>query len=328
MRTSYTSLKKVVSEYLIKSGKTDFFEEELAYIFANDAVDEIATADTLKKYILHDSLYNGKISCPDNFKYPLQVAYRKKAEPTEDEEIKYTTTEFIQRSVDENCEYKVSLVCSKCKTVDCSCDSYPIEIDATDLALASNPELALMHSRFLAGYSNRAGNYVSNINSEFTIIKPSSNYFFNLPIRIQNCQIPNIDNMMTYSIDDKILEVGGVLTGEILMSYLGRRIDENGFQMIPNEGFVFKAIEGRIMEGFALREYSMNPNSNTERAWMNMQMYAGKQIGSAKSKLRIPDMDQWDQILSNKLLKRVVDDLGYMSNQYTPDRYNPPQMDY
>lgn len=319
MRTEYISIHKVISEYLITTNKNSETDEELALMFADNAIDELMVKDNLKLYIFHGILYNNKVQLPANFRYPLQVAYR--VQERSEDQLQTTVSEYIQRSFDDDCNKVVKVLPSKDK-LNSDCDSYPIEINATDVLLASNPELALNYSKLLVGYSNQPQGLRSNLHGDFTIAKPSRNYFFNLPDKIKSCQVPNLDNFITYTIEDRIIDLNlNNRKTEILVSYTGRRLDDDGFQMIPNEAFVFEAVKARIMQGFALRDYHTSPTQITERMWMNMMQYADRLISKARSRLRIPDADQWDSMMDNIARKRIADDPAIHSNDYYEDRY-------
>jgi len=329
MRTEYISSLKVVSDYLLKSGKLHAndpdFNEDLARIYSDEAIDELMTADSYKIYIGHHTLYNGKTKLYPNFKYPLQVAYRGIDHTGMNDDNSYyktTVAQYVQRSLEDSCNLTVDVSCPKChKTDDCSCESYPMKLDVTHTLLASNPELSVGYTKFLVGYSNQGK---SSMNEGFKVIYPASNYYHSVPNDIRGCMIPDLNDDLTYSVDNKVLTTNSIDNdSQVLISYLGSRMDDDGWLLIPNEPFVFKAVTARIMEGFALYEYNSRPTQSSKDLWITMNAYASREISKAKSKLRIPDPDQWRDMLDRTWLRRLPNRDSTRSNEYFPDEYQP-----
>jgi len=234
----------------------------------------------------------------------------------------------IERSFKDSCGIVVDIKCPKCKIVECDCRaSSPIEIDVKDYMLSSHPQLAQNYSRFLIGGEpnpNGQSYMMSNMHKGFQIIRPTSSYFHRLPQDIKSCQLPNLQTSVEYEIDNKILSVNSEdQNGEILMSYLGTRIDDEGWLMLPDEVYITKAISARISAGFALQEYEIKKTQVAERFWMNMLQYSDKLIAKARSKYRSKDPDQFMNIVLNTVLKRTPSYRDKTSGRLTQDRYQP-----
>lgn len=324
--SEYISLHDVIAEYMILFGEPNNTQkEEFAVIFGDNAVDEIMTRGTYKIYLAHHTLYQGKVKLNSNFMYPIQVFYRTKTDNNKYEKV--TVSEWIKRGYDdEECTIKYNIKCHDCKGKDtCTC-SKPVELDVTEMMLASNPELAIEYNRFLMGYYKTDKFFNAGIYDDFVIINPTQSYFFSLPNKIKNCRVPVVDEYVEYQIDNKVFEVNNTIDAEIIISYIGRRIDDNGLQLVPNEPYIIQAIHARIAQGFAYRDYMIRPSNATRAKWNDLMLYANRLISNAKSKHRRLTPEQWDSLIDNILMKRPIDNMDYRSGLKTPSRYTPPTL--
>ena len=335
-----------MAEFALKySESIQNFDEDIAKMYLDAGIEKVMTADSHKVYVIHLNLnHQGKVRLPSNFKYPLQIAYRDSIS-IDAPMTRTSVIEYIERRLHDSCNITISLDCDKCEKKKCSCkdDSYPIELDVTQTILGANPELMIGYNRFLIGYSNYNNSYRSNIHKGFTIIRPTSNYFFNLPTQIQECQIPSIDDLLEYRLDDGILEVNngsvrnypyGELTncvkkdcltdrsGEVLISYIGSRMDENGFMLIPSLSSVFMYLETYLLQEFAKRTYAFEKNQGARTYWLDMKQETNLLFAKADAQLRIPNKDKWEEITRNILLKNKAEFMTNTSGKYTPDRGN------
>lgn len=345
-RFDYISSGIVLSEFGIKySESNEYFDEDLAKIALDEGVDALLTADSMKTYVaLLDLNHHGKVQAPINFKYPLQIAYRdrpsKSLSLTNNNRI--LVTKWLGECKDDPSHYiDKSDDCPKCKKPICCCNSdlkYTnnyIHNQAVNVELNTDNDINILSGYTVSTVIVSSNKYRSNINQDFTIIRPTSNYFFNLPREIQGCQIPDIDELLEYNIDNKIIEVNNFINynnytinnseryGQILISYLGYNIDDEGFLLVPNERYVVKALEDYLILFFAKRRYNFKPTQMHRAFWMDMKQESMVSMSKAKSKLRRLDMDEWNEVGRQVLKNRNVNSPVNRSGKYTPDVHNP-----
>jgi hypothetical protein len=325
MRTEYISAKEVLNQYIMKMGTDDtsYFDEDVCKIFIDEGMDELTTSSNLEVCIDHITVSNpktGKFKLKSNFVRPVQIAYR--GVPTPEEYYTRTTvSEFVERSLTDGCDVKVALDCPKNKDA-----AWSVEVDVKDYMLASNPAIAQGYSRFLMGHTgSEEGHFQSNLNKGFQIVKPTLSYFHALPQNLKSCNVPYmIGGNLEYSINNKIVQINSDdPCGEILVSYLGRRVDDEGWLLIPNEVFILKALEARVVEGFAKQDYKRAKSQNNRAFWMDMKADADKLIAKAKSKFRIKDPDEFKAIIDNIVRRRVPVNRDRVSGANVKDQYNP-----
>lgn len=325
--------KEIIGEYVTKFKPKNEFDEDSAIMIIESAINELLTADNYSIYIVHEKIYNNKAKLPKNFKYPLQVAYR----TAKIQKEIYSKSDVFQKldfTFSENCHSKLNYKCKRCHETECNCGEYevfPLELKTNDqsssnaVKIDNTPDIAERVSKFLIGYTKYNNTCVSKFNKNFEIIKPTYNYFFNLPNIIKNCNIPNLNTRFEYRISDGIIEVNDTNNyGEVLISYLGKKIDENGLLMIPNERLYIDAIIARLAEGLALIEYNQSQTQSSRVFWMDMSTIATKKVARARNFFKIPNMDNWDEFLNIAWLKRIsYDNIEDKSWRYEPDQYVP-----
>lgn len=347
------SIKNIIQDYINKSGHKGNLNEEYVYIAAEEALDEIITGDGYFEYIILLNLYNQKAELPANFKYPTQVAYRP---PYDIEKSANDLKRYFISTINNNYVENVCLdACTSCKQTKCCCETkewYPIETTDTYVKLVKEPMLATGYSKFLYGvqneYSNNKASFLSELPHnksnleknivrhhiipsftrsqkcpEFQIVRPKSNYFFNLPNELKHCNLPSYDTNLEYSINNRIIQLNNYdyrcnkcnscknknnsceanlpmeRHGEVLISYMGHKVDEEGFRMIPDELYVIKAVTDYIISYMAFIDYSIKRDQSSERYWMNVKMVAEKSIIQARSRYRIPPPDKMSLFLQN-----------------------------
>jgi len=403
---NYISPKSMMMDYLNQSGFTGQLNDELIQIFTNRAIDQVLTGDVHAEYVILLDLYNYKAQLPPNFRYPNQVAYRDMEDPLIPTEH---IPDFIVKSLESTCKKEVKIDgCQTCEETVCCCVERkwnPIKIDANYITLSKHPHLAMGYSKFMYGNVN---SYVNNEDQyrlpehfennkflsdklkriltnkhcfsrsrkcpEFQLVRPTSNYFFNLPERLQYCNIPSYDTNLEYMIQDGVISLNNFQTyncgkckscvgdrysyranrrydrnhpsdyqsrgpceynynpkpnGQVLVSYLGRRMDPEGWLMLPDEEYVKQAILYRVMEFMALREYSKNQTQTTRAYWADMKAIADREIIKAKSRLRMPTFDEWEQFVENHWMKSFpYRDYKRNNNTSRPDQYRLPNESY
>lgn len=179
----------------------------------------------------------------------------------------------------------------------------------------------------------------------FQLVRPTSNYLFNLPSELKACNVPAYDTNLEYRIDDGVISLNNYVKadcgncdgcrnsgaqnrynggdyvgvshgncvynyepdkdGQVLISYLGHRMNDEGFLLIPDNEHAIKAVKLSAMEAIAFMQYSMDKTRQNQQYYLTIQQSAFRARVQAKTKLRIPNSDVWNQFLTNHWLKRL-----------------------
>ena len=362
--TNWISSEYLFSEYIRKSGHSDSIDEEFLLTAIEEAVDMLLTADNYDEYVILLNLHNQKAALPRNFLYPTQVGYRYEfVKDCLSNNLKHHYCNYVTSNMyTNNVLNKKCVLCSKSK---CTCedeDWKPIRL--TNDNTYSNLEIAKEFAEFNYGTIAPDQDYrihqltwltdhlktdkrmgvkqmeglkkcFTRLNKcdDFQIVRPATNYFFNLPNELKLCNIPNYDTNLEYRIDNKIITLNNFEykcnncdkckknescylnypvepNGQVLISYLGRKIDDNGFLMVPDLTYIVKAISEYMIAQVAFLDYSIHKDQIRERYWMNMSKVSNVSMIQAKSKFRTPEPDKFRWFLKRVWSKRFPDTLN------------------
>ena len=172
---------------------------------------------------------------------------------------------------------------------------------------------------------NKSNIPVSNINSEFQIIRYSQHYFHNVDFHIKGCT--NLDHKMLSHCDIEYSITGNILRvnrphGEILISYLGIITDSEGHIMIPDIQEVIDLIKWKCEELVSYREYKKSKNNSDFILYNNAKNEILKLRRAIHSKLNTPSYNAWISFLENHWKRMIPTNRRYANhNKFSPDLY-------
>lgn len=115
-------------------------------------------------------------------------------------------------------------------------------------------------------------------------------------------------NNYCYTISDKTITVN-FKTGQILLSYLSKKTDEDGLPMIPNVVQVIQAILAYIEERLAWIDYRVDKNYQNKAFWELAQNNKQLAIAKAININLMPTPDEMEIITSN--LNKLIPNAKY-----------------
>lgn len=260
----------------------------------------------------------------DDFRAIIQAGYKIDCE--DHPNFSYRVTEYVQKGL-EDCDIKISLSCPKCKKVECGCKSPTVVVDADRIWRAQNPhfEARLMDHYYGYHYIGN-GFYSTGYHPEFRLMRAKQNNFHVLKYHVKDCINLITDCEVEYALNDGKIIVP-FQDGQILLSYLGERLDEEGYRLIPDNPWVIDYLVHYIeekmayIEGRSTKDWSFYAiaKNNAETAFYR-----------AKGKLSIPEYTRFRQFWKNKMNKILAH--GYQDNfnnlnRFLPDRYRLPLED-
>lgn len=327
MITDFVSIETVLQEYLDITGEesldSSYFggvQEDLILKWANDAVERVYNDTQYVHRIALLQVNNFKAELPSGFKYIAQAAYRELAEePCLREEI----VQWTQKTLDSSgCSLKIDLECPKCHKESCGCNSF-VEVNANRLYQDSRPELYTQYMGHFYGHGglNRRG-YKSNYHPDFYLMRKTSTTYFNVPYHIGSCINLNIDCRVEYDIDYPYIIVN-FEKGEILLSYVSEKTDENGYRMVPNLPNVFEAVSTYVDERMAYRKWRREGGNSLRTDWRELKQLREMTIARARSQLSIPAQDEFKQYMDNHW-RKLIPYWNYDKNlgRFQSDRFN------
>lgn len=302
MRTEFVSVSAVVDEWKSDTTYEQDISSDKLKRWANDTAAKLITDEQLEHTIALLNVKDYKAVLPDNFRFIIQAAYRAKSQG------KITREKVVEWSFGamdgSGCKFKVNLECPECHQSSCSCDSTITTVDADVLWASSHPETQVAYMRHFYGFGGNTQRYgqVDNGGPYFKIMRAAQGNFFNSSAFLSGCQTFDVDNVVEYKVMPPSLIVN-FQEGQVLLSYMGAKVDSSGWLMVPNTPYVFEAIHYAIEEKLAHAEYRKRKDGANRAYWSDMLMRRDQMIGRARNKLQIPDADEWMATMQNHFNK-------------------------
>jgi hypothetical protein len=316
MKLNYVSIQNAIQDWIDDDGVADneMVPESLLIKWATDCVNMVPTLENLTHKIAIIPVRNTKIELPKDFKHLIAVAANvweeeKKCKRTGRPEI----TQWIQSTPD--CDLEINLVCDKCKTTSCSCDMPIVEVDVDRIFEMQNPWIYYTHMKtFLGadryGYGDKGE---KPIQAKFMLMRYASNDFFNIRNVLGDC--PNVscqDCKQSFTLDLPFMEVS-FKNGEVLLSYLAHKTDENGDIMIPDHVDMHDAIVSQLSYKFFRREARRNRN-NPKANWQADLVFSRESkaeredaLGKFRTAVSIPETYEFKNWIESNWLQRHPD---------------------
>lgn len=319
----YIHIDNIIQDWVEDTGIVDMKEldETLLIKWTTDAVNMIPLPDNNVHKVAIIQVDNYKATLPEDFLF-LQAAAASvwkdlnKCKPTKREQI----VQWTQKTGD--CELEINLVCPKCHTESCTCDYKSVSVPVDRIWEQSHPQIYYQKYMKLGrvGYGDQpfydpdTGLLISHpdrIEEKFKLMKYQSNDFFRLGYFLGDC--PNVsceDCVNQFRIDLPFIEVD-FPRGEILLSYVGRKTDENGDVMVPDHPDMIDAVLNHLTYKWFAREANRNINNPNKSAQaykaFSREAKAEREdsFGKFRTYVTIPDIHDFQNWLENSWLKRI-----------------------
>lgn len=331
----YVPIQSVLEEYDTYSGGiASRYDEEQILKYADDAIQKAIPTNQLE-YIV-DLLYvqDHKAEMPKNLDVINQIAYRSRDAGGPQRRIKRTELiQWTQNAFDgSGCEYVVTKECPKClkKGDACDCRTQEVIIDVDRIWDLNHPQMRYKHLSHLHKYGGIGNetNWVptSPYNSEFQLMKPASHNFFSPDSYIPGCLNLNEKLLANQTVEYKISN--GVLTtnlkdGDIILSYMGQRVDEDGWHMVPDDSDVFMLINFWLDTMFLRREARLERDSFKYQLYQDANANRIQKLREVREKYDQPGFDEWMNYLDNVWKRNVPRDNPHNEmNMYRGDSYH------
>lgn len=335
MRTPHVSISNAVNDWIQDSGLDHgAVDEVLLKKWATDVLRWISSNQNLKHRVALLQVENYKAKLPDDFKLLAQAA----ANPDYSAPCDCTATptpsccgnssqpgpasgpprsrredlvQWVQGSLEKECELEINLICPACHETKCTCGSPVVEVDVDRIWEQSHPEIYYRHFDKIGRFGNGPGPWsngdtkYSYYSPKFKLMKWAGNDFFQLTHFLTKC--PNVDCKgcsNEFQLDLPYIEVD-FEKGELLISYLGIYLDENGEMMIPDHPDVFEAIFWHLEHKYLWREYRKTKEPILRQDSQIAKQEREQAIGMANGALDIPEFAEFKNWLDNQHYKRT-----------------------
>lgn len=297
-----------------------------------DVAEGIARKMLIKSQLRHEICllkvkdYVGML--PDNFGYVIQAAFRRDAKNDKKSNVRTRISKWVKDLYD-GCQIEMYLKCPRCHEEKCDCDSKITTIEVDRTWEMNNPQLFVHYMDHFHGYGNMtAEGPRCTYDNDFILMGYRSNTMFNVPYHISKCVNINLDCTIEYELDNPKMIVN-CEEGQVLLSYLGYRTDEDGYRMVPDDEYVVSAILAGMEEIYALKRYRKKQDNKTRTFWLDMKNEAFTKLTVAKSRLSFMDQDEFLVFLENHWRKRIPYSTYYQNlDRKSPDVSRFPNESY
>jgi hypothetical protein len=321
MKTSFVSILAPIYDWIEDNGiRNDEISESMLVKWATDPIKWVKTTDQHAHRITILQVENYKAELPNDFELIAQVAGKvdpripcenceKQGRPSEKFRNKTTREQMVQwlhSTLERECELELNLKCPRCHETTCDCTTPAIEVDVDRAWEMSHPEIYYGHytriGRFGYGPGHDPYSYYTD---EFRLMRYATNDYFRTNAFLTDC--PNVDCRechLSFILEPPYIEVD-FARGELLLSYLGKKLDENGDLMVPDHPDVFSAIYWHLEYKWWWREYRRKNNQNDFRKFKEAERQREDAIGMARSALTNPEFHEFKVWLDNNWARRI-----------------------
>lgn len=305
MKTHFLPITTIVADFIEDMGfEQKDLDDSLFTKWAIDATKLIHTDEQLCHQIALLDVKNYKAELPDDTKIMCEVAYR--IPPKEEEGCgpkSERVIQYLQKTADD-CELEINLKCPKCKKFECNgCGSGDVVVDVDRIWEMSNQHIHYS-SKFMT--VSHFGKGSSTHTPEFQLAKYVDHNWGGIQ-HLPKCMNLQCDNCtVEYSIKYPNIEVS-FEEGELLVSYLGQVLDEEGNIMVPDHPSVIEAITDHITFKYFRKEYNNSKDMADYRAYVDARNSRDASIARARSAIQIPSPQAWMQKAYNSSLYGKMD---------------------
>lgn len=321
MKVNLVSVKTAVREFIRNTGHQGELDKSDIIAWANDASSRVITEEQYTHKITLLEVKDYKVLLPHDFKYIIQAGYliddSRNCKKLREEVIQFKDKQW-------GCNLEINLVCPKCHKQDCNtCEAPTIIVDADRTWRDSHPEHAAAYMKHFYDYGHPFDSeYRSTYHQDFRLMRPNTGSFNNIDFHIKNCINLNLDCEINYTIDLPNIVVN-FKEGKILLAYMARPIDEEGYLMIPDVPVVHEAIGWYVQTKMAYRTFCMDPSQNNRILWTTAVEMSEKMISRARSEMNTPTYEEWSS-WHKKFIHRIIPRYDFEQDQYrgSTSRYN------
>ena len=352
MKVPYVSIDNAILEFI---EDIDFDQshgevpERMLKRWAQDCIRWIITEEQLSHRIDIIQIHNTKGQLPKDFKYLAQAAanpwYERDecdCEKTPDHDCcgknnyysnkSYTKSrrediiQWTQSAFEQDCDLEINLICPTCKKTGCNCETGAVEVDIDRIWEMAHPEIYYRSYNKIGRVGYGGGPWSSYYNPKFKLMRYATGDYFNAEYVLTHCPNVKCKNCLhKFILDLPYIEVD-FKRGEVLLSYLGKQMDEKGNLLIPDHPSVFAAINYHLQYKWFNRMYLRNSDRTALQKSQLAYQLRENEIGIANASLNVPNFQQFHSWMEQNYYRRIPDRNHHMNaNELTLDpgvRYN------
>ncbi len=291
----YISIKTVLNDYL-NSTKEDYLDEDLVLQWASDCLDLIGSYAVYVPQVVILNIQNYKAELPlQHVSTDGVYLYTPSINSGSNLPI-CDVKEFLTPMLGTACTLQTQVITNN----DCyDCNIPLVETLATEEFKLLNPWL---------GYKRVVETSNSSYNSNLFIPLTFSHHLYNKYFK-ENCIVTNLLGS-NYTIQDEYLYTE-FESGKVLLMYISKKTDKEGFPMIPDLVEVVNAVFYYIEFKNAFINYRANKDNSSRQYFADIKNLKDEYMGRAKSMLNTPS---WEEAKS--LIPLLTSPIPYYNQRF------------
>lgn len=311
-------------EYLSHSGEVDdkAIDERLIIRLTVTAINKVLPTTLMDEKIVLIPVSHGRGELPQDFRFVVQAAFKEgRYLKSYGDEVKKCADALV------GSDYVVKPYCRVCNSVQCSCGSSPVVIIPTSTEWKkNNAALGYVFDKHYYNHFNIVEKgRCSAYHPDFVLMRRKSGNFYNYNQHIKECINLRVPSLIEYDLDNPNIVVNRP-TGTILLSYMGIKMDDEGYPMVPDDEWILDYIRFYIDERLAYQDCRRTRRQEDCGFYELAKANADSAFKKVKSKA-IPSYDKLNQYLKsryNKLINFTETDKFNSAGFFVPDSYYEP----
>ncbi len=277
----------------------------------------VNVADQHYHYFSVIQIENFKGQLPENYEKTQQVLGRAYVDPTCSRQTK--VSQWLYNTLDEDCELEVNLICKRCSERGCSCEAPVLELDVDTIWRNANPQW------WKKGYTSygsvgKGENLNGHIDTRWQLLRPAMSDMFLHKYFLGDCPNFGLDeSFVGFKIEGDIISVDFPEgKGEVILSYMGTPLDDEGDVTIPEHIDLISAIHNHMKYKYFDLQANRYIVSN-KTAWQGYQAKADRALamreisfGQYRGSVSTPDYKTFNEFLQKVWL--IHPDIDYERN--------------
>lgn len=299
----YISLKSALNDYFIGTGKKEEVNEDALLQWAADCLNKIGNFRQYNYNVVVLQVSNYKAKLPKDF-IAVDALYFRYGSTCYDSSLELS--EVIVPALEEQCNITVTRTCEGC------CGTPIVETDASQYLSQNFPWM---------GYSSvvmTSNIYRNKLQNEFIPMKLGDRSIVKL--HLSDCINIQVNSDIIYSIKDNYI-VSTEREGTIILFYLGQKVDEEGYPMIPNKVEYVEAIFYYLNMKSAWVDYSGDKSQQSRLFFSDAKNLSDVAIARCIASMNTPTWEE-AKVIADMWRQRIPQTNLYGSNMdYNTERF-------
>jgi len=330
---NYIPLKNILADYELMMSDLAQVGEDTVLQWASDALDKLNIGKTLDYQVALLDVFNYTAMLPKGLVSIVQIAYNQQNASNCNNLIPVVAEAVVGMCND--CEIKIKYE-AECPNGDCPPTTCPINTPLLTVNGTNASQIApwIGYSRVVytsADYNNPltrlwqplrlCNNSYHNLHYHIKdcinvdVLNRSINSTKNPNHNVQNTNLPAQNywaNTPCYSIVNGKIVTDSLRESQLLIAYLTKKVDEEGYPMIPEDIHVIDAVMAYIQEKLAQRDYAADKGQASRQYFIDMSGLRKLAFSAAINKFNMMSTEEMENL--NQMLSTVLPNKNAYAN--------------